>query len=209
MVEKQYEVRPIKAVRSDNGTEFNCMKSYFDNNGILFQTSCVHTPQQNGRVERKYRHILNVARALMFQAHVPVRLWGECVLAAVYLINRTPSDLLGGKTPHGVLTGVSPLLSHLWILGCLCFAYTHQSRGDKFSSRSRKRVFLGYPHGKKGWKLYDWETGEIFVSRDVQFHEDVFPFMPSVSSVADGSLRNDTPLPIVMDEVLSHLLLYL
>lgn len=35
----------------------------------------------------------------------------------------------------------------------------------------------GYPHGKRGWKLYDLVTGEIFVSRDVQFHENEFPFM--------------------------------
>lgn len=36
--------------------------------------------------------------------------------------------------------------------------------------------FLGYPFSKKGWKFFDLETKEFFVSRDVHFHEDKFPF---------------------------------
>lgn len=75
MVERQFG-KKIKVVRSDNGGEFMCMKPYFTSEGILHQTSCVYTPQQNGRVERKHRHILNVARSLMFQARVPLRFWG-------------------------------------------------------------------------------------------------------------------------------------
>ena len=53
--------KPVRMVRSDNGTEFMVLTSYFKDNGIVHQTSCVGTPQQNGRVERKHRHILNVS----------------------------------------------------------------------------------------------------------------------------------------------------
>lgn len=37
--------KTVKAVRSDNGTEFMALTSYFQQNGIEHQTSCVDTPQ--------------------------------------------------------------------------------------------------------------------------------------------------------------------
>ena len=66
----------VKIVRSDNGSEFLCLSHYFRENCILHQTSCVATPQQNGRVERKHKHILNVSRSLLFQSNLPTKFWG-------------------------------------------------------------------------------------------------------------------------------------
>lgn len=37
-------------------------------------------------------------------------------------------------------------------------------------------VFLGYPYGQRGDKLYDLEDHKIFLSRDVKFQEHIFPF---------------------------------
>ncbi|GAA0161672.1 hypothetical protein LIER_39276 [Lithospermum erythrorhizon] len=187
MITRQFQAS-VKVVRSDNGTEFKPLLSYFTTHGILFQTSCVGTPQQNGRVERKHRLIVNVANALMFQADLPVRFWGECVLGAVHFINRTPCSLLEGRTPIAVLTGKEPNFAHLRVFGCLCFAHDQRSRANKFAPRSRKCVFVGYPNCQKGWKLYDLSSGEFFVSRDVQFHEGEFPFAPAHSTTGTSSL---------------------
>ncbi|XP_013632843.1 PREDICTED: uncharacterized mitochondrial protein AtMg00810-like [Brassica oleracea var. oleracea] len=79
--ERQFKL-PLQKVRSDNGTEFMCLREFFQEKGIVHQTSCVDTPQQNGRVERKHRHILNVARALLFQSSMPVEFWGEAISTA-------------------------------------------------------------------------------------------------------------------------------
>ena len=187
MVERQFD-KQVKILRSDNGTEFTCLKQYFLDHGIIFQTSCTGTPQQNGRVERKHQHILNVARALRFQGSLPIEFWGECVLTAGYLINRTPSLVLNGKTPYSVLYGTEPTYDHLRILGSLCYA--HVKTGDKFASRSRRCVFVGYPYGKKGWRLYDLEKRDFFISRDVVFSEGVFPFADNFTFDNDG-LPND------------------
>ena len=98
MIKTQFG-KTVKVVRSDNGSKFTFepMLQYYAMNGMLHQTSCVGTPQQNGRVECKDRNILNVARALRFQADLPIQFWGECVLTASHLINRTSAKLLKGK----------------------------------------------------------------------------------------------------------------
>ena len=75
-VSTQFESH-IKNFRSDNGGEFLSLQSFFKDNGVLFQHSCVYTPQQNGVVERKHRHILQVAQALKIQAQLPNQFWGE------------------------------------------------------------------------------------------------------------------------------------
>jgi len=58
----------------------------------------VYTPQQNGIVERRHQHILDVSRALMFQSKLPKKFWSYVVLHAVYLINRIPTMILNNKS---------------------------------------------------------------------------------------------------------------
>lgn len=167
----------IKVVRSDNGNEFfnGSMADLLLNHGIIHQSSCPYTPQQNGVVERKHRHILEIGRALKIQSHIPSRFWGNCVLTAVYLINRLPSVLLNGKSPYEMMYQRPPNLDHLRVFGCLCFATT-LPRGDKFAARAKRAVFIGYSSTQKGYKLYDLETKTVFISRDVIFRENIFPF---------------------------------
>ena len=195
MVERQYNIR-VKIVRSDNGTEFTCKKGYFLEQGIMFQTSCTGTPQQNGRVERKHRHILTIARALQFQGNLLIEFWGECILAAGYLINRTPTLVLYGKTPYEVLYGQAPSYEHLRVFGSLCYACSQGRKGDKFASISRKCLFVGYPYGKKGWKFYDLETKEFIVSRDIEFLETTFPFDQEVSEQSDNVMPNTNGIDV-------------
>ena len=133
MVQVQFDTR-VRRIHSDNGTEFMCLSAYFQEHGILHETSCVGTPQRNGRAERKHRHILNVARALRFQASLPIEFWGECILTAAYLINRTPTVVLRGKTPFELLYNRAPLISHLRIFGCTAYAHNQSHKGDKFAS---------------------------------------------------------------------------
>ena len=143
--------KPVKSFRSENGTEFMCLTSFFQEQGILHQTSCVDTPQQNGRAKRKHRHILNVDRACLFQSHLPVKFWGESILTATHLINLTPSSVLKGKTPYELLFGTRPKYDMIRTFGCLCYGYLRSRNKDKFGTRSRRCVFVGYPYGKKGW----------------------------------------------------------
>lgn len=67
MVKTQFN-KNIKTIRSDNGPKYK-LSSFYANKGILHQTSCVETPQQNGIVERKHQHILNVVRCFKNQSN--------------------------------------------------------------------------------------------------------------------------------------------
>lgn len=102
---------------------------------------------------------------------MPVKFWGEAVLTAAHLINLSPTRVLDGKCPSELLFGVAPSYSELGVFGSSCFAHKQVRDKNKFTSRSRRSVFVGYPYGKKGWNLYDLDTKEFFASRDVVFRE--------------------------------------
>lgn len=109
MVQTQFQVQ-IKIFRSDNGREYfnQILEKKFSHKGIIHQSSCTDTPQQNGVAERKNKHLLEVARALLFTTNVPKNLWGEAVLMATHLINRMPSQVLDFKSPLHVLQNFFP-----------------------------------------------------------------------------------------------------
>ncbi|KAL2233050.1 UNVERIFIED_CONTAM: Retrovirus-related Pol polyprotein from transposon RE2 [Sesamum indicum] len=207
MVRNQYS-KEIKVIRSDNGSEFlnkEC-QTFCNEIGIVHQTSCAYTPQQNGRIERKHRQLLNVARALLFQASMPLKFWADSILTATYLINRTPSKILQWKTPFEKLTGNPPTYHHIRTFGSLYFATNVDPQKSKFHPRASKCVLLGYMMTQKGYKLFDMDNNHVIVSRDVQFYVNIFPYFVSVSQDQPSSCpllvihpSVDLPAPIQDD----------
>ncbi|XP_048235710.1 uncharacterized protein LOC125371219 [Ricinus communis] len=106
MISTQFSAK-VKIFRTDNGTEYmeKTFYSYLDTHEIIHQTSCVNTAAQNGVSERKNRHLLEVARALMFTMHVPKAYWGDAILTAAYLINRMPLRTLNFRCPIELFQG--------------------------------------------------------------------------------------------------------
>jgi transposase InsO family protein len=86
----------IKILRSDNASEYtqSVMNSFCADHGIIHQTNCPHTSQQNGVTERKHLHLVDVAHTLLFHMRVPKHFWGDVVFTACHLINRMPSVVL-------------------------------------------------------------------------------------------------------------------
>ena len=95
MIENQFQIK-ISILRSDNGTEYfnKVLETFSNEKGILHQSSCSDTPEQNGIAERKNKHLLEVTWAMMFYMNIPKYLWGDAILIASYLINRMPTKIL-------------------------------------------------------------------------------------------------------------------
>jgi hypothetical protein len=174
MIKTQHN-HDVKIIRSDNGPEF-LMHDFYSSHGILHQTSCVESPQQNGRVERKHQHILNVARALLYQSNLPKHFWSYAVLHATYIINRICTPVLNDKSPYEMLFDTLPDLNELKVFGSLVYASTLNVHRTKLSPRGRKCIFLGYKQGVKGSILFYLDSKDIFISRNITHHDDILPY---------------------------------
>ena len=126
MIETQF-FKPIKVFRSDNAQEYKAHEFTFilHQFGTVPHSSCLGTSQQNGRAERKLRHILDVVRATTIAASTPSQFWGEAALTVVYTINRCPSPIILNQTPYDLLFGYSPSYDLLRVFGCVCFVLLH------------------------------------------------------------------------------------
>lgn len=101
----------------------------------------------------------------------------------MYLINRMPLISLGNISPYEKLYGVAPNNAHLRAYYCLCFVSTLSQGRKKFEDCADLCIFLGYPFGQKAYKVYNMKTKSVIISRDVLFHENVFPYhLPSNST---------------------------
>ncbi|EPS62921.1 hypothetical protein M569_11867 [Genlisea aurea] len=177
MVEVQFAAT-VKRIHTDNGTEFvnNACGSLLRSRGIFHHKSCPHSPQQNGRVERKHRQLAEAARSMLFEANLPKSFWGEAFLVAAYLINRLPSVAIGNKSPYEMLYGEAPDCSHLRVFGCLAYGLDTTPHRDKLAPRSFPSIFIGYTSTAHNYRLMNLYTKKVYVSHDVSFVENFFPY---------------------------------
>ena len=122
MVETQFS-KCIKIFRSDNALEYTqyAFQAILHSYGTVHHLTCPGTSQQNGRAERKLRHILDTVHALLLSAKVPASFWGEAALHVVHAINRIPSPVIHNQTPYERLYGSPPDYRHLHSFDSACF----------------------------------------------------------------------------------------
>jgi hypothetical protein len=126
MVQTQFSCT-IKTFCSNNAME--CKDKLFltilQQNGTVSHHSCPYTSQQNGRAERKHRHILDTVRALLFCASLPERFWCKAALTAVYTISRIPSPTIHNKTLFELLHGKVPNYSFEFLVVFVLSLFLH------------------------------------------------------------------------------------
>jgi hypothetical protein len=132
--------------------------------------SAPYNPQQNDVVERRNQTVVGMAWALLKQRGMSAVFWGEAVVTAVCILNRSPTKALNGITPYEAWHGRKPAVSHLRVFGCLAFTKELGHIG-KLDDRSTPGVFIGYAEGSKAYHILDPGTLRVRMTHDVVFDE--------------------------------------
>lgn len=175
--------KKIIHVQTDWGGGYHKLNKFFSDIGISHRVSCPHTHQQNGTAERKHRHIVETGLTLLAHASVAYRFWSDAFSTACFLINRLSSRVISMQTPLERLLGEVPDYTFFKVFGCACWPHLRPYNNRKLEFRSKLCVFLGYSSLHKGYKCLHVPTNRVYISRDVVFDENVFPFS-QISSVS-------------------------
>lgn len=189
LVENQFNCK-IKAIQSDWGGEFRSFTNFLKTNGIVHRISCPYTHPQNGSVERKHRHIVELGLCLLAQASLPISFWVDAFLYVVHLINCLPTPVINYSSPYYCLRNTSPDYLFLRVFGCACFPLLRPYNNHKLDFRTTKCLFLGYSPHHKGYKCLS-PNGRLYISRDVKFNELYFPYS---SDFVSTSCHTSSPI---------------
>ena len=182
LVEK-YFGQKLLSLYTDGGGEYIGLQSYLSSQGIEHKLSPPYTPQRIALAERRHRQIIETAKTLLHQASLPHHLWSFACQHAVYLINRLPSPTIQNKSPYQLLFGDLPDYSSLKTFGCLCYPWLRPYTTHKLDPRSRPCVYLGFSKTYHSQLCFDPVSSKIFISRDVKFYENNFPFQDTFSHI--------------------------
>ncbi|XP_066358327.1 uncharacterized protein [Miscanthus floridulus] len=94
---------------------------------------------------------------------------GEAVTTAVYLLNRSSSKSIGGKTPYELWMGSAPDVHHLRTFGCVAHVKNTTPNLKKLDDRSHRMIFIGYDPGSKAYRIYGMATRRVHISRNIIF----------------------------------------
>eukprot|EP00396_MALV-II-16_sp_LP-1_P000278 gene278-101_t len=163
-----------RVCRSDQGLEF---RGVFEDElmdtamggATTRRTTVAYKPQQNGACERANRTVAETSRALLIDSGLDDKYWCWSVEAAAFILNRSPRQKHGGKSPYELRFGREPDLSCLRAFGAPCL-YRRGKAEWKLGERYTKGVFLGYSRECGGY-IVETEPGSgvTVTTRDCRF----------------------------------------
>ena len=173
--------RFVKFFRCDNAGENMKFKQMVDEHYsyIKFEFTAPNTPQQNGRIERKFATLYGKVRSMLNKArltrHLRDNLWAQAALVATQLENILVDE--SGKTPHVNLKGENPpWINHLRTFGEIAIAYNNAPIKSKLKDRGFPAMFIGYSehHAAGVFRLYNLQNRQWFHSRNVVWLNKVY-----------------------------------
>ncbi|UYV68298.1 hypothetical protein LAZ67_5003753 [Cordylochernes scorpioides] len=157
----------IKVFRTDNALEFKSdnFADLCKRFGIIHEFTAPYVHEQIGRIERDNRTIVEAARIF----------WAEACNTATNILNRSATKQTPGTTPYELFFGTKPNVANYKIFGCNAYMHIPKENRKKWDNKSIKLMFLGYENTSKNFRLWDWKTRKIRISKDVTFDEKATP----------------------------------
>jgi hypothetical protein len=164
----QNNTTSVKVLVSDGGGEYidGMFEEYLKENGIVHCKTPPNTPQRNGKSERLNRILFDLARAMLRARRMPLRFWGEAVLYAAYIINRTPK-IGNDQTRHEMLFGRKPLMHNVLEFGTPVMYHNHDPHIKKLHDRAFDGIFLGFFEKDHTYKIFSIKDNMLVSTRSI------------------------------------------
>ena len=177
-LQEKYKIK-IESIRLDNAGENKTLENLClkEGLGIKFEWTAPGTPQQNGKVERKFATLFGYTRAMLNESEVTpgIRkgLWAEAASTATQIHNiclrknknETPYEMIFNENPQFVEN-----LRRFGEIGIVTFRKGKIGR-SKLDNKARHCIFVGYvlEGPLKTYRMFDLRTRKIIKSRDVKW----------------------------------------
>lgn len=162
-----------KRIHSDNAAELLRLQNDLNKFGIQFTTSSAYILQTNGLAERMNGRLLNKVRAILSKADMNKQFWGDALLQATYLQNRTVNLIFGIKIPQEVLLGNALSSSKIRIFGCPAYRHKHATQiTDKLDDQSIPGFYLSSCDGR--YRIYSPRSRDILTTKHPSLDKIIF-----------------------------------
>ena len=190
---------PVRNIRCDNAGENLSLEKMClsEGLGINFEFTPPHSPQYNGRLERKIATLFSRLRATMNSAGLPKsfrhKLWAECGNFVTYLENVTVHVRKGEQfVPYKLMWGTDAIgLENLRIFGEIGVVnYGSDVKiQNKLANRGRVCMHLSQSsqRPRDTYRLLNLATNRVIQSRDVRWVMQVYG---TYFSLQDGDLAD-------------------
>ncbi|CAM9993083.1 unnamed protein product, partial [Sphacelaria rigidula] len=146
----------IEIMRCDKGGENTGeeFRAYRKESGIKIEYAATNIPQQIGVSERDSQTLVGITRCLLRDGDFPPFMWGELMLTAAYLANRSPHSMLGGATPYSRMYIKTPDLSRLRVIGARAFVH-HERYKKKLEDAAFEGKLCGFGLDSKTYRVHN------------------------------------------------------
>ena len=188
----------VKRIRCDNAGENQAMERECVRRkiGIVFEYTSVGTPQQNGRIERKFATLYGRVRAMFVAAGIDgslrKRLWAEAMNTAIDM-NNIIVNQEDGRTPYEVVSGRNEFpkyATNLRRFGEIGIILNKRGQlKSKIVDRGTVAIMVGY-HRQSAegvYRMLNLDTHKVTQTRDVRWTHQMYDEYSKISKEEEVS----------------------